>query len=173
MPRIVSANFVWYSRHQSEFSGLGIEFLTLQPYSTIFIAPLLSCNISGFHINCVRKPHSINFDMQLYSGGFSRIIAIFLSGICIADAFLFLPRSIFASFDQAGWRRLRSAWTICCSGNAQLPGSGSHGESLSMCNNSKSFGEIRKKQKRKHVCGHMTYTIYFVHCCICWKSVLL
>ena len=35
-------NFVWYSRHQSEFSGLGIDFLTLQPYSTIFIAPLLS-----------------------------------------------------------------------------------------------------------------------------------
>ena len=33
----------------------------------------------------------------------------------------------------------------------------------------KSFGEIRKKQKRKHVCRHMTYTIYFVHCCICLK----
>ena len=35
-------NFVRYSRHRPEFSGLGIDFLTSQQYFTIFIAPLLS-----------------------------------------------------------------------------------------------------------------------------------
>ena len=34
------------------------------------------------------------------------------------------------------------------------------------------FGIIRgdpEKAKKKNVRRHMTYTIYFVHCCICWK----
>ena len=101
-PGLYPQNFVRYSRHRPDFSGLGVDFFNITTVLYHIYCAASVCNISGCHINCVRKPHCVNSDMQLYSRGFSRIIALFPCGICIADAFLFLPRSIFARFDQAG-----------------------------------------------------------------------
>ena len=63
-------NFVRYSRHRPEFFRSWDRFFNITTVLYHIYCAASVCNISGCHINCVRKPHGINFDMQLYSGGF-------------------------------------------------------------------------------------------------------
>ena len=52
-------NFVRYSRHQSEFSKLGVDFFSITTIHHHIYCAASVCNISSYHINCVRKPHSV------------------------------------------------------------------------------------------------------------------